>query len=1081
MSFDHRSGLPGAYDRGRSASEDRKALVWQGGAFVTGADLNEIQTLADRRFERVSRMVARNGDRIAGADIIVDVEGESVTVTAGRIYVAGDARVVSAAVLTDVPMTGDVSVGVRIVRAVKTYEDDPTLLGLHPGAISEGQECAAREYEALVWGHSEDGLDDPLSPVYVLRDGVALDLAPPPALSQVRQLLAEQDRDAHGNYVVDGCDVRAIGRDGADQVFTINAGRANIQGFKRVRNAAMRFRQVEEPDLENVAAEPATYTAADGDPMTIVVQRPPIATVSQVVVVKRASESVIRGATPGGADALSNPAVVAIESVTQGATTFVSGDDYEQAGDNVSWAPAGDEPAGGSTYLVTYRYNVAVTPDEITDTTIVVSGGVNGTTALVSYASKIPRIDVLGLDRFGAPVYIKGVSARRGALAPQAPSEILKLAEVWNDWLDVPVVVNNGTRNVTYDRMQRLFGRLIDVLETFDRSEAERDILARDPVAKRGIFTDAFVDDRYRDQGEAQTAAIARGILQLPVALAGLTRLGTSFETLPYVEEIVLRQDLATSGMLINPYMNFTAMPAALRLEPAVDFWTESLTTWTSGVTREFTTAPGAPPGDTSFNEIVATERVPAQTLRSIEVSFLIDGFGAGENLERLVFDGIDVTPPDLTADGAGQVTGAFTIPAGVPSGRRRVRAEGEAGSFAEALYLGEGVVETSVMRRVTLVAREAPPPQVIIQQTLVQQLNDPWVGQEGGNENADGSMDPLAQTFVLFEARHVVGVDFQIAAIGDRSNGIRVQLAGVFNGYPTRDVFAEAFISMATPEVGDWLEARFDAPVFLPADREFCFVILTDDAEHAVSVAQLGDIFTDPVTGRQTRVGAQPYTTGVLFASANRSAWTPIQDADMAFRIVAADYTHTERVVTLGTVDLDEVSDIIIRGTVELPTEAAGFRYEIVRAGGQVIALAPGQEIAFSEYLTETVTIRAVLRGTSKIAPMLFPGTLVVAGRIATTGNYVSRVFQMGSPVEVKALFAALAPVGSGVTVDVDDGAGDWTALTLDTTEVLGGGWNQPRYVLASHSAAVGRIRLTLTGSPAARPQLARLRAYSI
>lgn len=1077
MSFEHRSGLPGAYDRGRAASEDRKALIFRAGAFATGADLNEAQTLTERRFERVARLVARDGDRAAGADIVVDVEGESVTLTAGRIYVAGDARVVSSAVLTGVPMTGEVSVGVRIVRNVSTYEDDPTLLGLHPGSMAEGEEGAAREYETLAWGHSADGGDEPLSTVYVLRDGVVLDLAPPAALSEVRQLVSQYDRDAHGSYIVSGCGVRALGRDGSDQVFNIDAGAANVLGWKRVRNTAIRFPVPEEPDIENVAAEPATYAAPDGDPTTVFVQRAPIASVSQVVVVKRASESVVRGLTPGGADALSNPAVVAIESVVQGATTYVVGDDYAQAGDNVSWAPGGDEPAGGSTYTVTYRYNVAVTPDEVTETSVTVSGGVNGSTILLSYASKLPRIDLVGLDRFGAPVYIKGVSARRGALPPQAPDEILALAEVRNDWLGAPVVLNNGVRNVPYARMQRLFGRLVDVLETFGRAEAERSILTLDPVAKRGVFTDAFVDDRFRDQGEPQTAAIARGVLSLPISLAGLTRLGTTHETLPYGEEVVLRQELATSGMLINPYANFTAMPAAMRLDPAVDFWTEAQTVWTSDVTREFTTAPDVPPGQTTFNELVSEERRPAANLREIEVSFLIDGFGVGENLEELTFDGVDVTPPGLSADGLGQIAGSFTIPAGVPAGRRRVRATGEAGSFAEAVYVGEGTVEIATMRRVTLVAREAPPPQIIVQQTFLQQIADPWFANEGGN----GDGDPLAQTFVLFEPRQIIGVDFKLAAVGDRANGVRVQLAGVFNGYPTREVFAEAFISMATPQVGDWIEARFDAPVFLPADREFCFVILTDDAEHAVFVARLGDVYTDPDTGRQTRVGAQPYTTGVLFASANRSAWTPVQDADMTFRIVAAAFTETSRTVTLGTVPLVSTSDIIVRGVVELPTEDTGFRYEIVRASGQAIPVAPGQEIAFAEYLDETVTIRAVLRGTPHFAPALFPGTLVIAGRLETTGNYVSRAFTMGSAVQVKALFAGIIPAGAGVAVEVDDGAGDWTPLTLDKTDVLGGGWTEPRYALASHSAAIGRVRLVLSGSPAARPQLAQLRAYSI
>jgi hypothetical protein len=47
----------------------------------------------------------------------------------------------------------------------------------------------------------------------------------------------------------------------------------------------------------------------------------------------------------------------------------------------------------------------------------------------------------------------------------------------------------------------------------------------------------------------------------------------------------------------------------------------------------------------------------------------------------------------------------------------------------------------------------------------------------------------------------------------------------------------------MATPVVGDLIEARFDAPVFCTAGCEYCFVILTADGDHAVAIAKLGDV----------------------------------------------------------------------------------------------------------------------------------------------------------------------------------------------------------------------------------------------
>ena len=321
-------------------------------------------------------------------------------------------------------------------------------------------------------------------------------------------------------------EVEALGRINGEQVFSIGAGEANILGWKRVRETSLRLAVPEEPDLEAIAAEPHTYVD-DAGSAVLTVLRPPIAAVTQAVVVKQVSEGVVRGSPADTADALGQSSVVSVLSVTQGGTTYVEGDDYTVVGNTISWAPGGAEPATGSTYTVVYRYNEAVTPDEVTDTTVTVSGGVDGTTALLSYTSKLPRIDLICLDRSGRAEYVKGVSARFGAIPPRAPSTLLGIAEVWNDWMDRPQIENNGVRNYTYEEQRRYFRRLVTLLNQFDRSELERDVLARAPVAREGIFTDAFVDDFYRDQGAAQTAAINRGVLQLAIEPILVLRVGT--------------------------------------------------------------------------------------------------------------------------------------------------------------------------------------------------------------------------------------------------------------------------------------------------------------------------------------------------------------------------------------------------------------------------------------------------------------------------------------------------------------------------------------------------------------------------
>lgn len=1067
MAYEHPSGLPRAYDRVANAATEVARLVFQEGNFTEHANLNELQTIEARRNRRVGNMIAKDGDRVSGCDIILDTANNQAFLASGTVYVKGDVRPVAAAVVSGIAASGEFLVGVRLQKTVVTSDTDPTLLGLQPGSDAEGEPTAAREIETLVWSRFGDLVAGDFYQVYLVRDGAVIDQTEPAALTGVFQQIATYDRDANGNYIVSGCEVTALGKVGGEQVFSIAAGRANISGWKRVREYALTHRQIEEPDLETISGETFTFTGPTNGSTVVTVNRAPIASIQTVIVVKRITENIVRGVTPGGLDALTKSSVVAIESITQGATTYTATTDYVRSGDSVSWAPAGIEPAAASTYSVTYTFNEAVTPTAITDTTFTCAGGVNGTTGLVSYTSKMPRIDLLCLDITGSSQYVKGISARRGAIAPLAPTSLLKLAEIRNTWLGTPTVINNGTFSYSYDKQRRFFEALVNVLEQFDRSEAERNTLAVEPVSKKGIFTDTFFDDFYRDQGAAQTAAVTGASLELAVDLIDITNLGTNITTLDYTEEVVIRQELATSNIKINPYANFTKGPSGLRIQPATDFWTEQQTIWTSPVTQQFTAAPNVAPGTVTINDTISETQVPARFLRQRSVSWTIEGFGVGENLATLTFDGLNVKPAGTqTADSNGEITGSFTIPAGVPVGSRLVRATGAAGSFAEAIFHGEGTIDVSTMRRVNLVTRAAPPP---VNVTIIQQVTNPNTGA--------GGRDPLAQTFTLVEPRHIAGVDFRVAVKGNGANGVRVQLVTVQNGLPTTEILAETFINMNPVAAGSWVSARFPVPVYCSADREFAFVFLTDDALHALSIAKLGDVNT----ATQQFVSAQAYTVGVLLASANRLTWTPIQEADLTFRVVAAIFAPTTKTVTLWTGAWTNISDVTVRAAVEIPEAAAACRFELVRASGQVIQIANGQNVAFSEFVSETVTLRAVLSGSARVAPILYPGAQLITGRLRTTGTYVTRLFPMGTAVTVRALFQALLPAGASVSVDVDAGNDVWQSMTLGTSNTLGGGWIEPTYSRTGYTATSGRVRLSLTGSPAARPAIGRLRAYSL
>ena len=883
MAFEHPSGLPNAFDRARGKTSWQSVVHYGERRFIQGAELNEAQTIIGDRFIRYGRMIVSDGQRIERGEAIVDAEGEEVTLTAGKIFAAGDVWDVPESVLESVPMTGRIELGIRLVKSYITHEDDATLVGLVPGSAAEGEPGAAREVVTASWAWNGDEGDGEFYSVYILLDGVILDQVGPNILAPAIQAIQEYDRP-NGNYIVKGRKVTAMGADAGYQIFTISEGEANINGAKRTSFAAFRF--AEEEDWDELAIPGETQTYPSGASHTFTVAEGPIGVINSILLTKEVVEVVTRGAIAAGADALSNSSVVEIISAVQGGTTYVEDVDYTRVGNTVDWAPAGDEPTGGSSYTVTYRHRASVTADASTAFTITVSGGADGGDAIFAYTRKLPRIDRICLAEDGSPVYVKGVSAARNPRAPSIPSNLLNLAQVENDWIGTPQVTNDGTPFRTRDEMERFFDRIIDLDRLLQLDRLRNEIDFREPVAKLGTFVDPFVDDTYRDAGETQSGAIGNGMLMLAVTPTFYRADLDAPVMLDWTEEVIISQELKTFCEKINPYANFTVLPGAITLTPAVDFWTETATEWTSGETLEFnrgTRADGGPLRTTNTdNQLVDRRSQQLEFLRQIDVDFEIAGFSEGEILETLIFDGIDVKPAGTqTADVDGKIAGSFTIPANVTAGVKIVYAESEAGTTATSLFTGQGVIEINVMRQVTTISTWTAQPIVAAGPGIGWQLTSQFM-----SDGTGGHSDPQAQGFVVTEPRQIVGIDFHLCEIGDTTKNIVINQVTTDNGYPTADVVSEAFVPMAGAVPG-WKQARYRLPVTTRPGTMHAHVIKTDDDEHSISLAKLGGFDAD----LQQYVSRHPYVVAPRFSSVNARTWTAHQDEVMAWRTVAAVY----------------------------------------------------------------------------------------------------------------------------------------------------------------------------------------------
>jgi hypothetical protein len=626
--------------------------LFRSGYVLQSSEINEIQQAGIYRDKQFGDALFKDGDIIRDARIVVNQSNGDVTCESGAIYLRGAVRGVPDGTL-NIPTIGTVAVGIILTESIVTEITDASLNDPAAGTRNYNEPGAARLKVDPSWGFQTTDSSNNLEffPVYYIEDGVQRAKEPPPQLDSVTQAIARYDRDSAGsNYVVNGLIVSKMNDDGINQVYNIESGRARVNGFGIELNTSVRLNYPANPELKFISNEPKTSTTVSSQ--RINVDRPPISNIQQVSITKETSTTIVHGSFSGAQDPIPDTSVISIESVTQGATTYILGTDYQLTAGKVDWSLPGAEPAPGSTFNIIYRHITDVTPVDVDDTGFTIANAVVGTLVLTDYNTKLPRIDRLCLDESGQFIWVKGVSTDYSPVRPATPNNLIALAQVVQTWTNARQVLNDGVRAVSMSSIEQLFFRLDAITDLVAQQKLSGDITQRESSAQKGLFVDPFLDDLQRDQGISQTAAISNGVLTLPIdgeALDTSISLSNAL-TCGYTLEPILQQELRTGGMKINPYMAFGLLPAGVQLNPAIDRWTEVNSVWLSPITQRFVEGWGnrSSVTTTASTQLVKTTSSLIQNLRQIDVGFKISGFGPGEVLNNVIFDGISVTANPL-------------------------------------------------------------------------------------------------------------------------------------------------------------------------------------------------------------------------------------------------------------------------------------------------------------------------------------------------------------------------------------------------------------------------------------------------
>lgn len=640
--------INGYYNR-YSPSKGYDRHLFRAGYVLQSAELNEIQSRMADGLRGVADSLFKDGDIIRDARIVVDPDTGAVVAESGALYVAGLVRGVTPGNFS-IPVDQTVRVGVYLRETIVTALEDPELRDPAVGVRNFQEEGAARMLVSCTWGYDGDGQLGEFYTVYFIDNGIVRSKEPPPQLDSVTQALARYDRDnSGGTYVVSGLSTTGQGlmSDGR-QVFLVAEGRARVNGFAVDLSTSRRIIENAQPDLLLVDSEPHVSTNATS--MRVNVDRAPVASIETIRITAEKTVTLTHGSYVGAADILPDNAVLQIVEVKQGATTYVTGTDYRLQAGAVDWSLQGSEPATGSTYTVKYRYIKTVLPQDPDSDGCTVIGAVVDSLILVTYKAKLPRVDVLAVNEDGTFEFVKGRSSTYSPVAPDVPAYQLPLANIYQTWRGSPTVRQTGTRMVSMGDLQDMNSRMDAIVDLIAQNRLVSDVSLRESAASKGLFVDAFIGDDKRDNGITQNAAIFSGELTLPVTVSVSRPLGDVVGPAApaYTHEVFLEQPLRTGSMLVNPYQAFDPVPATVTLNPAFDRWSVTNTNWTGSITERIVIGSGSLTqviSSTTSTQLFSTTTQADPFLRPITVSFTVDGFGPGEILDTLLFDGIAISP----------------------------------------------------------------------------------------------------------------------------------------------------------------------------------------------------------------------------------------------------------------------------------------------------------------------------------------------------------------------------------------------------------------------------------------------------
>lgn len=412
--------------------------------------------------------------------------------------------------------------------------------------------------------------------------------------------------------------------------------------------------------------------------------------------------------------------------------------------------------------------------------------------------------------------------------------------------------------------------------------------------------------------------------------------------TLPFTSVELIKQDLATGIMNVNPFAVIT-QTGHMTLSPSTDEWVETKTLpdiiqnnvrrTQRFFNREMTRDLGTRPNGRVFTrlsdvvigdvqELIGTRVADVEIIpfmRSRKVSFKVQGLRPNTRMFPF-FGGRDVSDwvhqeltfvrtsdtaleygnefvnrtehPDgstsLVSNSDGEIFGTFFIP---NNSSVKFRTGSQEFKLLD-ISINNNAQSTSLTSALYTSVGTLETIQRTIRSTRIV-------------ETQFRQFDPLAQSFFVDQIENPNGLFISKVRIyvstKDSAIPLQVQLRSVENGNPTTNIIPGSVVftnpgDINVPsDVNDIDDIRaaftdivFEEPIYLASGEEYAVVLLAESKEYNVYVAETTKFLLGSTEARVTKQSA----TGSLFMSQNGSTWTPDQSKDLMFTLYRPEFS---------------------------------------------------------------------------------------------------------------------------------------------------------------------------------------------